>query len=319
MVPFLAEELWQNLAVAAFRGKDSSSAKRTSVAVGSGLNDPALAVERNPVESVHLCDYPTGDAALIDEALSARMSQVREIVSLGLSARMGAKLKVRQPLAGVEVVLADREHLAWLEEHTALICGELNVKKVDFAERADHYINYTVLPDLKRLGPRLGKRLPAVKKLLAAADGAALLAELKSHGKITLQLSDGPVVLDSDDVQVRLQAKDGWAAAEGKSCVVVLSTGLTEELIREGIAREFARTVNDLRKEMNCQFTDRVEIAIVTECVELRWAVEQFRDYIMTETLAISIGFAPIAGMAPIDAQIGDYSAHVYLQVVAAP
>ena len=92
------------------------------------------------------------------------MSLVREIVSLGLSARMGAKLKVRQPLAGVEVILADRTHLAWLEEHAELICGELNVKKVDFADRADHYIHYTVLPDLKRLGPRLGKRLPAVEE-----------------------------------------------------------------------------------------------------------------------------------------------------------
>ena len=132
-----------------------------------------------PVESVHLCDYPTGDAALIDEALSVQMGLVREIVSLGLSARMGAKLKVRQPLAGVEVVLADRTHLAWLEEHAELICGELNVKKVDFADRADHYINYTVLPDLKRLGPRLGKRLPAVKKLLAEADGGRVAGRIE--------------------------------------------------------------------------------------------------------------------------------------------
>ena len=111
------------------------------------------------------------------------MGLVREIVSLGLSARMGAKLKVRQPLAGVEVILADRTHLAWLEEHADLICGELNVKKVDFADRADHYINYTVLPDLKRLGPRLGKRLPAVKKLLAEADGARLAGRIEKPGQ----------------------------------------------------------------------------------------------------------------------------------------
>ena len=231
------------------------------------------------------------------------MGLVREIVSLGLSARMGAKLKVRQPLAGVEVILADRTHLAWLEEHAELICGELNVKKVDFADRADHYINYTVLPDLKRLGPRLGKRLPAVKKLLAEADGGALLAELKSQGKVTFQLPDGPVVLDSDDIQVRLQAKEGWAAAQGKACVVVLSTELTEDLIREGIAREVARTVNDRRKEMGCQFTDRVEMAIVTESAELRAAIEQFRDYIMTETLAVSIGFEPLAGVEPVESR----------------
>ena len=215
--------------------------------------------------------------------------------------------------------MADRTHLAWLEEHAELICGELNVKKVDFADRADHYINYTVLPDLKRLGPRLGKRLPAVKKLLAEADGGALLAELKSQGKVTFRLPDGPVVLDADDIQVRLQAKEGWAAAQGKACVVVLSTELNEDLIREGIAREVARTVNDRRKEMNCQFTDRVEIAIVTESAELRAAIEQFRDYIMTETLAVSIGFEPMAGVEPVDVEIGDYRAQLYIRRHAAP
>ena len=167
-------------------------------------------------------------------------------------------------------MLADRTHLAWLEEHAALICGELNVKKVMFSERADQYITYTILPDLKRLGPRLGKRLPAVKKLLAEADGGALLAELKARGKVTLALSDGPVALDADDIQVRLQAKEGWAAAEGKACVIVLATELTEDLVREGLAREIARAVNDRRKEISCQFTDRVEIAIVTDSTELR-------------------------------------------------
>ena len=302
MVPFLAEELWQNLAVAAFRG--------------AGVSPADAAHATTPVESVHLCDYPTGDATLIDEALSAQMKLVREIVSQGLSARMGAKLKVRQPLARVEVILADRTHLAWLEEHAELICGELNVKKVEFPERADHYIIYTVLPDLKRLGPRLGKRLPPVKKLLAQADGGALLAELKSQGKVTLALPDGPVVLDADDIQIRLQAKEGWAAAQGNACVVVLSTELNEDLIREGIARGLARTVNDLRKAMNCQFTDRVEIAIVSDSAELRAAIEQFCEYIMTETLAVSISFEPISGVEPVEVEIGDYRAQLYLRVV---
>jgi isoleucyl-tRNA synthetase len=295
MTPFLAEELWQNLAVAAFRhcGQDGQ-----------------------PLESVHLCDYPTGNAALIDEALSTQMSLVREIVSLGLSARMGAKLKVRQPLSKVEVILADRTHRPWLEGHSELICGELNVKKVEFTEQADHYIMYTVLPDLKRLGPRLGKRLPAVKKLLADADGAALLAELKSRGTVTFPLPDGPVVLDSEDIQVRLQAKEGWAAAQGRSCVVVLSTELTSDLIREGIAREAARTINDRRKEMTCQFTDRVEIGIVTGSDELRAAIEQFCEYIMTEGLAVSISFEPLSGVEPVEVEIGDYRAQLYIRVM---
>ena len=159
-----------------------------------------------PAESVHLCDFPTGNAAFIDEQLSQRMELMREIVSLGDSAD-GREAQGSPALVRVEVVLADDTYRAWLEEHAALICDELNVKRVEFIEHAEQYITYSVLPDLKRLGPRLGKRLPAVRKMLGETDGAKLLAELETQKKITLTLPDGPVVLDADDIQVRLQAK----------------------------------------------------------------------------------------------------------------
>ena len=168
-VPFLAEAMWQNLAC---RGAGVPPAS------AAGTAAPQTA------QSVHLCDYPTGDLAAVDEELSRRMALVREIVSLGRSARMAAKLKVRQPLGQVEVVLADRTHQAWLEEHGSLICDELNVKRVEFIEKAERYITYTVLPDLKRLGPRLGKRLPALRKLLAAGGRrppARRVAEQRKH------------------------------------------------------------------------------------------------------------------------------------------
>ena len=118
---------------------------------------------RRVVESVHLCDFPTGDAAAIDRRLSTRMNLVREIASQGRAARVGAKLKVRQPLEKVEVILVDRSEQGWLADHADLLREELNVKQIEFTDKADQYISYTVLPDLKRLGPRLGKRLPALK------------------------------------------------------------------------------------------------------------------------------------------------------------
>jgi isoleucyl-tRNA synthetase len=287
--------MWQNLAVAAFH----RSSGKASV-----------------VESVHLCDYPAGDPAVIDERLSERMALVREIVSLGHSARMGASLKVRQPLALLEVVLPDTTHHQWLEEHAALICDELNVKQVEIVQRADQYITYTVLAELKRLGPRLGKRLPALRKVLAAADAGKVLAELEGQGKVTLELPDGPVTLDSEDLQVRLQAKEGWAAAQGRQCVVVLATQLTEDLVREGLARETARVVNDRRKEMNCRFTDRIEIGIVTASPELRAAIEQFRQYIMGETLATRLDFSPIDGAETVAVKVGEFPATLHVRVM---
>ncbi len=292
-VPFLAEELWQNLAVHAFRGHEG----------------------RAVVESVHLCDYPAWNPAVIDESLSARMALVREIVSQGRAARMAAKLKVRQPLAQVEVVLADTACQDWLEDHRALICDELNVRRVELIRKADQYINYTVLPDLKRLGPRLGKRLPAVRKLLAEADAARLMEQLETRGKVELQLADGPIVLDSEDLQVRLQAKPGWAAAQGRQCVVVLSTDLDEDLIAEGNARELVHAIGTRRKEIDCQYTDRIAVGLATDCRVLRDAVDRYRDYIMRETLAVELKLEPMPGVEPVEVKIGEETVVLYVKV----
>ncbi len=301
-VPFLAEAIWQNLAVAEFSARPAEGTRS--------------AVSKDVTESVHLCDYPVPQADAIDEQLSGRMALVREIVSLGHSARMGAKLKVRQPLSRVEVVLAEPQDQAWLEEHAALIAGELNVKQVEYARKADQYVSYTVLPDLKRLGPRLGKRLPAVKKALGQRDGAALLAELEAAGEVALQLSDGPVTLDSEDIQVRMQAKEGWAAAQGRRCVVVLATELTEELVLEGLARELVRVVQDRRKDMGCEFTDRIAIGIVTQSQELRAAVGRFGDYIRGETLATDLQLKPLADGEPVELKVSGFPLMLYVAVV---
>jgi isoleucyl-tRNA synthetase len=213
------------------------------------------------------------------------------------------------------VVLADATHRAWLEEHASIICKELNVKRVEFVDKAEQYITYTVQPDLKKLGPRLGKRLPTVRKLLTEADGGRLLGQLEADGHITLMLQDGPVKLDSDDIQVRLQAKEGWAAAQGHAVVVVLATELTPELIREGLARELVRTIQDRRKEMGCEFTDRITIGIETESDELKAAVEQFREYIQGETLAIEIKLGPLPGIEPVEIDVAGYRLLLYLTV----
>ncbi len=243
-VPFLAEAMWGNLAGAGRETRDERREQKES-----SIRLP-LAPRPSPLESVHLCDFPTADPSAIDAHLSTQMNLVREIASLGLSARMGAKLKVRQPLAKVEVILADAGQQAWLEDHAAIICKELNVKRLEFSKKAEQYITYTVLPDLKRLGPRIGKKLPLVKNALAKADGGKLLAEMESAGKVELKLDDGATVpLDRDDLQVRLQAKPGWAAAQGKDCVVVLATDISPELVSEGVAREIVHAIQTLRKD----------------------------------------------------------------------
>ncbi len=289
-VPFLSDTIWRNLA--------------------SVFGEKSL-------ESVHLCDYPLSDPAIVDEELSSRMRLLREIASLGRSARMDAKLKVRQPLAKVEVILTDNTHQPWLEAHDALLRTELNVKAIEYTADAEMYIDYEVQPNFKRLGPRVGKLMPAVKKTLSQAEGRVLLDELDSQGKVTLELGEAKIELDSDDIQVRLHAKPGWSAAQGPSCVVVLSTELTDELIREGLANDIVRLIQDRRKQLKCEFTDRIEIGIVTDSADLNAAIQDNTDHIKAETLADSLVFQPIAGCEGVEHQLGEANLVLYLKVVA--
>jgi isoleucyl-tRNA synthetase len=292
-VPFLSESLWQNLAVAGTAGRT--------------------------VESVHLCDYPEADPAAIDEVLSQQMQLVRDIASLGRSARTSARLKVRQPLARVEVVLADPRHRAWLEAHAQIVAEELNVKTVELAERADQYVTYTVLPDLKRLGPRLGKRLPALKNALASADAAALLAELEQHGHILLAADGQQIELGKEDVQVRLAAKPGWTAAHGPSAVVVLSTDLTPELIGEGWARDLVHLIQSRRKELGCAYTDRIAVGLADASPQLAEALQQHSGYIRRETLAVELKMHAIEGVEPVEISLGEETLRLYVRLAERP
>ena len=146
-----------------------------------------------------------------------------------------------------------------------------------------------MLPDLKRLGPRLGKRLPALREALAQTDGSQVLAALSAEGHVTFMLADGPVTLDAEDLQVRLKAKEGWAAAQGRSSVVVVSTELTPELVSEGLAREVVHAIQNCRKEMDCQYTDRIHVALFSESSELHAAVRSHEEYVKQETLCIRL------------------------------
>ena len=244
--------------------------------------------ERVP-ESVHLCDYPSVDASRVDVELSARMATLREIASLGRSARMNEKLKVRQPLQKVEVVLGDDSSQQWLQSHDALLREELNVKQIDYVTDADEYIDYLIQPNFKRLGPRVGKLIPQVKAVSGAANGAQLLGELEANGKVVIDVAGESIELDTEDIQVRLQAKDGWAAAQGKNSVVVLNTELTDELIREGYARDLIRLIQDRRKELDCEFTDRIQVAIEVDSDILAATLDEYGETISAETLADSV------------------------------
>ncbi len=286
-VPFLAEAIWQNL---------------------SGVHHGSA------VESVHHCDYPEF-GIWQDAELSRNMNLIREIASLGRAARMEAKLKVRQPLAGVTVVLDPSVDQAWLREHDSILKEELNVKSVTFTTDSGEFVSYQVQPNFQRLGQRLRSLLPKVKQSLAIANGAQLLAELDTNGKVTLNFEGEIVELDHEDIQVRLVANSGWSATQGGGMVVVLSTELTPDLIREGLARDVIRLVQKLRKELNLEFSDRIQLALVTTSAELRQAIDESRELIQDETLAVDLLDQAIPNAINFESAVGKYPISISIQV----
>jgi isoleucyl-tRNA synthetase len=273
-LPFATEDVWQNLVRGPFPDAQD--------------------------ESVHLCDYPEPDDAAVDEALSEAMALVREIVSLGMQVRTAGRLKVRQPLEAAEVVLARPDQAAAIEPYLDLVRDELNVHDVHFVPKADEYVSYRVQPNFRALGPRVGKRMPALKRALGEADGAGLLAQLEEAGHVTLEVEGERLELGPDEISVTLQAREGFAAAAGGVGVVVLRTTLTPELVAEGRFREVLNRVQTLRKDLDLDYTARIRLTLDGSDVLLE-AVRPRVDALGAETLAVDVALgAPPADGAEV-------------------
>ena len=146
--------------------------------------------------------------------------------------------------------------------------------------------------------------------------GSELLQNLRDNGKINAVVEGQEVELLPEEVEVRIKARDGWSAANAKGVVVVLATELTPELIAEGFARDWVRVLQDQRKELGCDFTDKIEISVATESSELSSAINGFRDFILSETLANSISLEMSDGSSPENVTVGGHDALVSVRVV---
>jgi isoleucyl-tRNA synthetase len=271
--PFMAEELYQNL-----------------------VRRPW---PKTMPESVHLAAYPEPDTSAIDEALAREMRAVRELVSLGLSVRTNAKLKVRQPLDRADIVVSHASLCDALAAHKALIEEELNVHAVRLLQPGEERgeVKYVLKPNFRALGPKLGKKVQVAKQVLAKADASAIRAALATDGKVTLDLDGEKVDLGPDEIEVVVEAAEGFAAAGGRAGVVVLHTSLTDALRDEGLGREILSRVQGLRKELSLGFTERVKLAI-DGSARVKRVAEGMRETIAREALAteVAIGAAPFAG-----------------------
>jgi isoleucyl-tRNA synthetase len=256
--PFLAEAIYQNL---------------------------VRSVDPKAPESVHLTDYPVADFARIDESLSRDMDAVLEVVGAGHAARQEAGIKVRQPLPALLVYTRNPAMLDAVLRLKDQVLEELNVKAIEPLSDPGQYVTYSVRPNLRQLGPRLGKGINAVRAALAEASPTEIAARVEAGEPIALTTSGGVVLLDPADVLVDLERVPGFAAAHGHDLTVVLDTSLTPELIQEGIVRDFVRGIQDARKTAGYRIEDTIEIAYLADPNAVS-AIETHRDYVMNETLA---------------------------------
>ncbi|MCS7060399.1 MAG: class I tRNA ligase family protein [Anaerolineae bacterium] len=264
-IPFFSEALWQNLA-----------------------HQRTVAQADASAESVHHQPYPVAaDLSAEDIQLLRDTAIARTMVNLGHSTRAQSGFKVRQPLARAMVV-ADATAQAAIRAQEDVIADELNVKQIEFVARESELVHYKILPDNKKLGPQFGALFPQIRKALSELDAGQVAATVKAGRPVELRIGDQFIALQPDDILVQAVPREGLVVAGEDGIVVALDTTLTEELAREGLAREVVRRVNELRKSAGLNLTDRI-IATYTATPRLAAAMKDFEWYIRNETLAVEL------------------------------
>lgn len=234
--------------------------------------------------SVHMASWPELRAERIDRALLAEMEVVQHIVALGRAARNEAGIRVRQPLERLLARVADDEASEAVRRHADLICDELNVKKVQLLARDASLVAYRIKPNLPVVGKRYGKHVPTIRQALSELDAAEVAVRLARGESVTVCAGGQNFELTPDAVLVETVSAEGYACAESGAYLVALETALTQELIREGIAREIVRTVQDARKQAGLDVADRIALEVVGNQAAVG-ALAANRDYVAAETL----------------------------------
>jgi isoleucyl-tRNA synthetase len=262
-MPFLADEMYRNL---------------------------VCSFNREAVESVHMTDWPLYEPAKIDEELNQSMELVMRLASLGLAARSQANLKVRQPLSEMAYSVSNPSEVQSVERFADLLMDELNVKSLRPLGSAGEVVQYRLKPLPKQLGQKYKALFPKVAQAINGLEPASAGPALLSGQPVEVSLEGEILLIQPDEVEVRAEALSGMAVATEGPYLAALLTELTPELVKEGLAREFVRRVQDLRKNAEFDISDRIRVWLQAT-PGLEQAVQVHREYIEGEVLAIELAF----------------------------
>ncbi len=231
MIPFMSEQIYRNL---------------------------VCSIDKNAPESVHLCDFPVADEAMIDKDLEKNMEAVLKTVVMGRACRNNSAIKNRQPIANMFI----KADFTLDDFYKEIIEDELNVKAVTFTDDVSALTTYTFKPQLKTVGPKYGKQLGGIKAYLANVDGNATMATLKSEGAVKFDVDGTEVSLAEEDLLIEMTQKEGYVTEADNYVTVVLDTNLTEELLEEGNVNEIISKLQTMRKDSGFEVMDRINVYI---------------------------------------------------------
>jgi isoleucyl-tRNA synthetase len=243
----------------------------------------------NKAESIHLSDFPLVNESHIDTALEERMELAQKISSMVLSIRKKENIRVRQPLAKIQIPVLDEAYKAKIEAVKDLILSEVNVKSLDMVDESQTQIVKQLKLNFKTLGKKCGKHMKAIQAY-AANNDVAIIDGLEKEGKYEIVIDGDVILLEIEDAEIIPVDIPGWKVANAGQLTVALDIVITDELREEGLARELVNRIQNLRKERNFELTDRIVLKI-KEQKEIKSAVNHNLEYICTEILADKIEF----------------------------
>ncbi|MBT8205554.1 MAG: class I tRNA ligase family protein, partial [Eudoraea sp.] len=245
--------------------------------------------DKEAFESVHLGDFPTHDPAMVNSGLESKMEKAQSVSSLVLSIRQKEKIKVRQPLHRIMIPVLDPREREEIEAVSELIKSEVNVKEISLLDDASGILVKKIKPNYKVLGPRYGKDMKAIGQAVAKLEQDDI-QKIEREGEIALDLDNKSIILKLEEVEISSQDIEGWLVASAGSLTVALDIHISDELRKEGIARELVNRIQNLRKESGFEVTDKIDIKIQKDGY-VEEAVASNMKYIKNETLTAELEF----------------------------
>jgi len=245
------------------------------------------ATGKDTSESVHLADFPTYDESLVDKILEERMQLAQDISSMTLSLRKKENIKVRQPLQQIMVPVLSEKEKENIEAVKDLIMSEVNVKEINFMDDSAGILVKKIKPDFKKLGPKCGKNMKSVAAMLQSLSQEEI-SQLEKTGQYTLEVEGNSIVVEKCDVEILSEDIPGWLVANNGSLTVALDVTITDELKKEGIARELINRIQNIRKSSGFEITDKINIFVESN-ENINDAINDHKEYIASQVLAANI------------------------------